>query len=163
MILYDYIFYLFAAITVLSALFVVLNKNIVQSAFMLMFTFFGVTGLYVMLGADFIAIVQLMVYVGGIIVLMIFGVMLTHNVTSVQIKSGTFQIIPAGIIVLIFAGILGYSLFNNKWNTTAVDFPEATTKNLGFLLLNEYVIIFELLGMLLLIVLIGAATMARKG
>lgn len=163
MILYDYIFYLFAAITILSALFVVLNKNIVQSAFMLMFTFFGVTGLYIMLGADFIAIVQLMVYVGGIIVLMIFGVMLTHNVTSVQIKSGTFQIIPAAIIVLIFAGILGYSLINNKWNTTAVNFPEASAKNLGFLLLNEYVIIFELLGMLLLIVLIGAATMARKG
>lgn len=162
MILYDSIFYLFAAVTVFSAIFVVTTKNIVHSAFMLMFTFFGVSGLYVMLGADFIAIVQLMVYVGGIIVLMIFGVMLTHNITSVQIKSGSFQIIPSAIIVTIFAGILGYTFFNTNWSTVPAEIPEASAKNLGFLLMNEYVLIFELLGMLLLIALVGAATIARK-
>ena len=69
---YDIIFYLFAAITVLSAFFVVTNRNIVYSAFFLLFTFVGVAGIYVLLGADFVAIVQLIVYVGGILILTAF-------------------------------------------------------------------------------------------
>jgi NADH-quinone oxidoreductase subunit J len=85
--IYDFIFYLFAAITILSAYFVVTVRNIVRSAFFLLFTFFGVTGLYVLLGADFVAIVQLIVYVGGILILLLFGVMLTNKITTVQIKT----------------------------------------------------------------------------
>ena len=69
MIIYDLIFYLFAALTLVSAFFVVTLRNIVYSAFFLLFTFLGVTGLYVLLAADFIAIVQLVVYVGGILIL----------------------------------------------------------------------------------------------
>ncbi len=65
--IYDIIFYLFAAVTVLSAFFVVTTRNIVRAAFFLLFTFFGVAGIYVLLGADFVAIVQFIVYVGGIL------------------------------------------------------------------------------------------------
>ena len=160
--IYDSIFYLFAAITLISAFFVVTTRNIVYSAFYLLFTFFGVAGLYVLLGADFIAVVQLVVYVGGILILLLFGVMLTTKVTSVQIKSGTFQIIPAAIGVSLLAGILAAVMFTTDWKKYNTAIPNATAHSLGMVLLSQYAVVFELLGILLLIALIGAASLARK-
>jgi len=82
--LYDIIFYLFAIITVVSAAIVVNVKNIVHAAYSMLLTFFGVAGIYVLLGADFLAVVQIMVYVGGILILLLFGVMLTNKITNVE-------------------------------------------------------------------------------
>jgi NADH-quinone oxidoreductase subunit J len=159
---YSIIFYLFAAITVLSAFFVVTTRNIIHSAYYLLFTLFGIAGIYVLLGADFIAIVQLVVYIGGILILLLFGVMLTNKITHVQIKSGTIKIIPATLGVALFAGILATALLNTKWKTINSEIAPATTHSLGLLLLQQYGVVFELLGILLLIALIGAASMARK-
>jgi NADH-quinone oxidoreductase subunit J len=160
--IYDIIFYLFGAITIVSAFFVVTTRNIIYSAFYLLFTFFGVAGLYVLLGADFVAIVQLIVYVGGILILLLFGVMLTNRITNVNIKTGTIQIIPAAIAVVAFMYLLITTLLNTAWKTTnnTVDLP--STQKLGVLLITQYAVVFELLGIVLLIALIGAASMARK-
>jgi NADH-quinone oxidoreductase subunit J len=160
--IYDIIFYLFAAITLLSAFFVVTSRNIVHAAFYLLFTFFGVTGIYVLLGADFVAIVQLIVYVGGILILLIFGVMITNKITQVDIKTGTVHTLPAAIGVGLFTGIVGAVILNTDWIIVDSPMPTATLSTLGEMLLTEYVLIFELLGILLLVALIGAASMARK-
>lgn len=160
--IYDIIFYLFAAITVLSAFFVVTTRNIVHSAFYLMFTLFGVAGLYVLLGADFVAVVQLIVYVGGILILMLFGVMLTNKITNVTIKTGTLQVIPAAIGVTAFFYLLITTLFGTGWKTFATSSDMPSTYNLGMMLVQQYAVVFELLGVLLLIALIGAASMARR-
>lgn len=160
--LYDLIFYLFAALTVISAFFVVTNRNIVYSAFFLLFTFFGVAGIYVLLGADFVAIVQLIVYVGGILILLLFGVMLTNKITNVEIKSGTINIYPAVIGVGLLTGSLLAALINSNWFTIDGPSPEPTTKALGTMLIQEYALVFELLGIILLIALVGAASMARR-
>lgn len=159
---YDLIFYLFAAITVLSAFFVVTNRNIVYSAFFLLFTFFGVAGIYVLLGADFVAIVQLIVYVGGILILLLFGVMLTNKITNVEIKTGTINIYPAVIGVGLLSGALLAALITSNWKTFPTEAPLPTTAALGTMLLQEYALIFELLGIILLIALIGAASIARR-
>lgn len=159
---YDLIFYLFAAITVISAFFVVTNRNIVYSAFFLMFTFFGVAGIYVLLGADFVAMVQLIVYVGGILILLLFGVMLTNKITNVEIKTGTINMYPAVIGVGLLSGALLASLITSNWKTFPTAAPLPTTAALGKMLLQEYVLIFELLGIILLIALIGAASIARR-
>lgn len=162
MTLYDIVFYLFALVTILSAYLVVTVRNIVYSAFSLLFTLFGVAGLYALLGADFVAIVQLIVYVGGILILIIFGVMLTNKITKVQIKTGVFQILPATVGVGILGGFLLAVLLNTNWlNLKVTDLPE-TTFQLGQLLMNEWVLVFELLGIVLLIALLGAASIARK-
>lgn len=160
--IYDIIFYLFAAVTVLSAFFVVTTRNIVHSAFYLLFTLFGIAGLYVLLGADFISIVQLIIYVGGILILLLFGVMLTNKITNVQIKSGTLQVLPASIGIGLFAGILAAALINTNWVSAPAQNPQTTAYTIGSVLLQDYVLIFELLGILLLVALIGAASMARK-
>jgi NADH-quinone oxidoreductase subunit J len=162
MIYYDLIFYLFSALTLISALIVVTNKNIVHSAFFLLFTFFGVAGLYVLLAADFIAIVQLIVYVGGILILLLFGVMLTNKITNVEIRTENINIISAVIGVGIFSGILLAAIINAPWKINTPENPIPTTKILGTLLMQEYLLIFELLGIVLLIALIGAASIARK-
>jgi len=159
---YDFIFYLFAAITVLSAFFVVTNRNIVYSAFFLLFTFFGVAGIYVLLGADFVAIVQLIVYVGGILILLLFGVMLTNKITNVEIKTGTINIYPAVIGVGLLSGSLLAALITSNWKTFPTEAPLPTTAALGTMLLQEYALVFELLGIILLIALICAASIARR-
>lgn len=159
---YDLIFYLFAAVTLVSAFFVVTSRNIVHSAFYLLFTFFGVAGIYVMLGADFVAIVQLIVYVGGILILLIFGVMLTNKITEVDIKTGTLNTLPAAIGVGLFTGIVGSVILNTEWRVVDSELPVSTLSAIGSSLITEYVVVFELLGILLLVALIGAASMARK-
>jgi len=162
MTVYDIIFYLFAIITIGSAFFVVTIRNIVYSAFFLLFTLFGIAGLYVLLSADFIAVVQLVVYVGGILVLLLFGVMLTHKITHVKIKTGTLQVIPSAIGVLILAFALIKIFLTTNWKTVQVTAQSSTIHGLGVLLVNQYSVVFELLGILLLIALIGAASMARR-
>ena len=160
--LYDLIFYLFAAITVVSGLIVVNAKNIVHAAFAMLLTFFGVAGIYVLLGADFLAVVQIMVYVGGILILLLFGVMLTNKITNVEIRSGSIQVIPAIIGLAVFAAILFSIMTSTKWRSEQFDIPFTTTYQIGEVLLSEYVLIFELFGILLLIALIGAASIARR-
>jgi NADH-quinone oxidoreductase subunit J len=160
--IFDIIFYLFAAVTVVSAFFVVTTRNIVHSAFFLLFTLFGVAGIYVLLGADFVAIVQLVVYIGGILILILFGVMLTNKITNVDIKTGTFQLMPAAIGVGLLGGILIAALTSTEWRTFDTLIPETTATGLGFLLMSEYILAFELLGIILLVALVGAASMARK-
>lgn len=159
---FDIIFYLFAAVTVVSAFFVVTTRNIVHSAFYLLFTFFGVAGLYVLLGSDFLAIVQLVIYVGGILILLIFGVMLTNKITNVEIKTGTLQILPTAVGVGLFAGIVAAALLKTNWITINNDVPSSSARFIGSMLIVDYVVIFELLGIVLLVALIGAASIARK-
>ncbi|TSA26556.1 MAG: NADH-quinone oxidoreductase subunit J [Ignavibacteriales bacterium] len=159
---YDIIFYIFAAITLLSALFVVTTRNIVHSAFYLLFTFFGVAGIYVLLGADFIAISQILIYVGGILILLLFGVMLTNKITNVEIRTGTVHMLPAAIATGIFMGAVVAVMVWTEWKSEPSVIPLTTTKDIGHLLLTDYVLIFELLGILLLVALIGAASIARR-
>lgn len=161
--LFDTVFYLFAFITVFSAFIVVFSKNIMYAAFSLLFTFFGVAGLYALLHADFLAVTQLLIYVGGILVLMLFGVMLTNRVVSVDIKTGSLQTVPALIVVAIVAGSLS-GLFYSTWKTAGAQ-PSTistTTSGIGELLMTTYLLPFEIASVILLVALIGAAMIARR-
>lgn len=160
--LYDLIFYLFAVITIVSGIIVVNSKNIVHAAFSMLLTFFGVAGIYVLLGADFLAVVQIMVYVGGILILLLFGVMLTNKITNVEIRSGTVQVIPAIIGLAVFAAVLFWIMTSTNWKTTDFEIPFTTAYDIGEVLISQYVLVFELLGILLLVALIGAASIARR-
>ena len=161
--LFSIVFYVFALLTLVSASFVVLSKNIVHSAFSLLFTFFGVAGLYVLLMADFLAITQLMIYVGGILILVIFGVMLTSRQINVDAKTGTVQTLPAVLIVAAIAGTLVGMFWSTNWPQMG-SLPETISsgKKIGDLLLTSYVLPFEIASVILLVALIGAAMIARR-
>lgn len=161
--MYAIMFYFFAIVTLSAAFAVVTTKNVIYAAFNLMLAFFGVAGIYVLLGADFLAIVQLIVYVGGILILLLFGVMLTNKITDAEIKTSWTQLIPSVMVITAFAGTLGGLVFKTNWRVMPVlQAPVTGLADIGTLLVNEYALIFELLGALLLIALIGAASIARK-
>jgi NADH-quinone oxidoreductase subunit J len=161
--LFTIVFYLFTLLTLVSASVVVFSKNIVHSAFSLLFTFFGVAGLYVLLMADFLAVTQLMIYVGGILVLVIFGVMLTSRQINVDAKTGTVQTLPAVLIVAAIAGTLVGMFWSTNWPQMGT-LPETLSsgKNIGELLLTSYLLPFEVASVILLVALIGAAMIARR-
>jgi NADH:ubiquinone oxidoreductase subunit 6 (subunit J) len=150
----------FVLMTVVSAAVVVFHKRVIYSAFALLFTFFGVAALYVFLAADFLAASQLLIYVGGILTLIIFGVFVTAKIYQMNIPQQTNQRYMALIPVLIIAGLLMYVLFSADWKV--VDHPNLpTTANLGKLLLTTYLVPFEVASVLLLAALIGAMRLAR--
>ena len=158
----DYTFWLIAAITVISAAFVVLNNQLVYSAIALLFTLFGVAGLYVFLWADFIAGVQLLVYVGGILVLIIFGIMLTNRISSVRISHKSVQQGVGGAVFIWLFIFLSIVILKTPWlNQTAIE-PASSVAQVGKLLLMKYLLPFEVISVLLLGALIGAATLSRE-
>jgi NADH-quinone oxidoreductase subunit J len=155
------VFWAFAVVIVVSAAVVVLSRTLIYSAFALLFTFFGVAGLYVLLGADFLAAVQLLVYVGGILVLLLFGVMLTHKIYDLDLRTESGQL-PSGVIVAagLFV-ILTLTALRTQW-ASAERAPAVTTAAIGRLFLHEYLLPFEAASLLLLVALVGAAMIVRR-
>ena len=137
-------------------------RDSLYSAYALLFTFIGVTGLYIFLWADFLAIVQVVVYVGGILVLIIFGIMLTNKITSVNISHTSMQKSVGAVVVIGFIGLLGYMILNTPWLVLSNAEPSDTTSAIGRLLLMDYLLPFEAVSLLLLGALIGATTLSRK-
>ena len=158
----DIAFWVIVGITVGSALMVVQSKRLLYSAYALLFTFIGVTGLYVFLWADFLAVVQIVVYVGGILVLIIFGIMLTNKITSVNISHTSMQKSVGAIVVVCFIALLGFMILNTPWLVLPNAEPTDTTSAIGRLLLMDYLLPFEAVSLLLLGALIGATTLSRK-
>ena len=158
----DFVFWIVVGLTIGSAMLVVLSKKLVYSAYALLFTLFGVTGLYVFLWADFLAVVQVVVYIGGILVLIIFGIMLTNKITSVNISNTSVQKSIGSVILLIFITGLGFMVANTPWNVVANSEPTQTTEAIGRLLMIDYLLPIEAASLLLLGALIGATTLSRK-
>lgn len=156
------VFYLIAVITVVSAAGVAFSRNIVYSAFSLVGTFGGVAGIYVMLGADFVAAVQILIYVGGILVLILFAVMLTHRIADVHITNRSVGRFPALILTGLVLALLVATIIESSWNKVDKVANEPTTAQIGELFLGKYLLPFELASLVLLVALIGAVILARK-
>lgn len=158
-------FYFFVVMVLGISSIVAFSRNLLHSAFALFFVLFGMSGFYVLLGADFLAVVQIMVYAGGISVLMIFGTMLTADISTPKISNLSFQ----GVLgVLSGAAIFGALVFvfykaENVWNLKEVGAMKETTNSLGKLLLKEYVLPFEVVSFLLLAAMVGALVLVIKG
>ena len=162
----NFIFYGFALMTVGSALLVVTVRNIVHAAFSLMVTLFGVAGLYVFLQADFLAATQVIVYVGGILVLILFGVMMTSGRLEMRIHIERGQLLLGGIVALALLTLLLTVIANTPvWKNRTDDGTvlSPTTERIGELILDgPFLLPFEVVSVLLLVALIGAALISRK-
>lgn len=156
------IFFLFAALTVLSAWAVVLSQNIVRMAVFLLLTLTGVAGLYFLLAAELLAAVQLIVYAGGTLILIIFGVMLTSRNPFMQLKTPGWErglgMFTGGLI----SGLLLLAMVNTSFHVADAPADAVYVEVIGRALLSEYLVPFEVSGVLLLVVMIGAAYMARR-
>lgn len=146
-----------------SAIWVVVSPNLVHSAVSLLFTLFGIAGLYVFLFADFLAATQVVIYVGGILVLIIFGVMLTNKIDKPVIESVSSNKIIGVLISSFIFTILSIIVIQTKWPVIESSSPGPSTVELiGKLILGKYLLPFELVSILLLAALVGAALLARK-
>lgn len=156
------LFYLFSLLTLGAAAVMVFSKNIVHSAFALMFSLIGVAALYVLLYADFIAATQLLVYVGGILILILFGVMLTSQGTSLSFKNITVNLVPASLLSVGVAVLLIFAFTRTNWTIAEVTERTDTVYDLGMLLMGDYILPFIIAGVLLLIAIIGAILMSTR-
>jgi NADH-quinone oxidoreductase subunit J len=178
------LFYLVAAATAVSAIGVVVSQNIVRAATWLLFALVGTAGVYFMLGADFVGATQVLVYVGGTLVLVVFGVMLTAQGPFITMKTGAVEWAVAAIVGLLLYGVLALSLSTVHSPGPARD-KLAPSINLGQALLGfeeptpeakvtgtgkgverprkkiSYLLPFEIVSVHLLVVLVGAAYLAR--
>jgi NADH-quinone oxidoreductase subunit J len=158
------LFYLFAAMAGLSAVGLVISRNIVRSAVCLLFTLTGLAGLYFLLGAEFLAAVQLVVYAGGTLILIIFGVMLTNKSPFSRFAPKLVEIVLATVLasVLLVALVLAVTSYQFD-SPLPVGAPEQgyQVAQLGQALLGDYLLPFEIVSVLLLVVMIGAAYLAK--
>ncbi|MFQ6610485.1 MAG: NADH-quinone oxidoreductase subunit J [Fidelibacterota bacterium] len=156
------LFILIAAITIASAIWVVTSGNLIYSAVALLFTLFGVAGLYVFLFADFLAATQVVVYVGGILVLIIFGVMLTNKIVDNRLSHLSRPRFMAGVISFFIFILLMTVISTTTWHTGDVQSVDATVHEIGKSILTTYLLPFEVASLLLLAALMGSALLSRK-
>jgi NADH-quinone oxidoreductase subunit J len=156
------IFYIISLITVGSAAAVAFSRNLLYSAFALLGVFAGVVGLYIMLSADFVAIVQLVIYIGGVLILILFAVMLTTKIGEVKISNRAMAPIAAFICIGALGGFVGKMYWSTLWTTSQTETFAPTTQAIGNKLLGEYLLPFEIISLLLVLVMVGAVVLGRR-
>lgn len=155
------IFYIIAALIIVMGLMVVRSTNLVHSALYMVGTFFGVACIYLMLYADFLAVVQIIIYVGSISIMMIFGVMLTRrgNICESNV-SNRFQFISIIVSITLFLTLVRFISLTG-WPQLEVGQPRTTVYQISGLLMNNFVIPFEVSAILLLVALVGAIIIGK--
>ena len=171
------LFYVLAGLVIGSALFVVLSHNLVRSIFVFFVSLFAVAGLYVFALADFIALTQVVIYVGGVLVLMLFAFLLSNkellnDLQLIKTKFNTVHHFPGILIALLFLFILVFMIrevdvdnlvwINNTVEKNVIHPSDNTIHQLGILIMTKYLLPFEVISVLLMMALIGAAHLARK-
>lgn len=160
-------FYLFAALTILPALAVIFARNPVHSVLWLIVAFFNAAGLMLLVGAEFIAMLVVIVYVGAVAVLFLFVVMML-DIDFAQLRSGFTRNLPFGIIialVLLAEIIIALSAWKAGPALSGHAIPAAATPNivaLGQLLYSRYLFAFELAGLILLVAMVGAIVLTHR-
>src|SRR5438132_1593983 len=136
--LVDLIFYLFAVMTVAGAAGCAFSRNIIYSAWSLLFAFMGVAGLYVFLGADFPAVAQVLIYIGGILVLILFAIMLTKQIGEDPKLTNAHLALPVGAaLAAVTAGTLSYMALMAPWKVQAAPvYPIGVSQGLGIAFLT---------------------------
>lgn len=155
-------FYMLSALAVCAAAVATFSRSIVNAAFGLLFSLAAVAGLYVLLRADFVAVTQVVVYVGGIVVLLLFGVLLTNRRLE---DLSAFAHRPRAVAVILGLAVLTVLLsmvLSAVWPQAEVARLEGTTRPIGYLLLQDYLLPFEFSSLTLLIALVGAAYLVRS-
>lgn len=169
--MHQIIFYIFAALVILSALLMLFTKNVLYAAFLLIITFLSVAAIFVFSHADFIAVTQIMVYVGGILVLLIFGVMLTNRISGQAVTTETHNLLSGIFIGISFLSLLLYMFFlvdfsSVSWIQQSSQVHQqpinSTIGTIGVKFMSDFVLPFEITAILLLIALIGAAFIAKR-
>ena len=162
-------FYLFAGILVLSSLLVITAKNPVHSVLFLILAFFNSAGLFVLLGAEFVGMIMVIVYVGAVAVLFLFVVMML-DISFADLRKGAMQYVPIGLIigaVMIFEFIAvfgSWKMSDDKLQNLGSPTPEGVTNTeaLGRLIYTDYILVFQVSGLVLFVAMVGAIVLTHR-
>ena len=170
MYLYSITFYVFSLVAVLSALMVISARNPVHSVLFLILSFVNASGLFVLLGAEFLAMILVVVYVGAVAVLFLFVVMML-DINFVKLREGFLQYLPfgalLGIVLIIELGILFLTKsFSENSLSKFVELPVMSevenTKLIGQVLYTNYFYLFQISGLILLVAMVGSITLTLR-
>jgi NADH-quinone oxidoreductase subunit J len=157
-------FVILSAVALIGALGVVLAKNLFRAALFLVLSFVGVAGFYILLEAEFLAMVQLLVYVGAISILIIFAIMLSRRLMSPDFKAYNEQWLIALVSAVALCIVLVFVLLQVDWPTELSVVPPNMVQQLGIALVSpdQFLLVFEAASVLLLVALVGAVIIARE-
>ena len=159
----DFLFYAFALMTIAGGAGCAFSRNIIYSGWALLFAFLGVAGLYVFLGADFPAVAQVLIYVGGILVLILFAIMLTKQIGGDPNLTNAHLALPVGAaLAAATVGTLAYMAVMAPWKEAPSRSYEPVSAALGTAFLTDFLLPFEVASVVLLAALVGAVIIARK-
>lgn len=153
-------FYTFGLVSVGGAVGMIAARKLVHSAIFLVVSFLAVAAIFLLGRADFLAAVQVLIYAGAVMILMLFAIMLTPGQTESAGDPG--QKIGAGLVAGGFLVVSAFTLLGTNWNLARNVADQATTRGIGELILNQYVLPFELASVLLLAAMVGAILIARE-
>ncbi len=164
-------FYLFAAVVIASAVMVIMSRNPVHSVLWLILAFFNAAGLMVLVGAEFIAMLLVIVYVGAVAVLFLFVVMML-DIDFAELRAGFVRNFPLGLLVAVilfvelFVGMIarnsGKVVLGSPDGSAATPMGESNLEAIGALLYGKYVLLFEVAGIILLVAMIGAIVLTHR-
>jgi NADH:ubiquinone oxidoreductase subunit 6 (subunit J) len=158
------VFIILSAIALIGALGVVTTRNLFRAALFLVLSFIGVAGFYILLEAEFLAMVQILVYVGAIAILIIFAIMLSQRLMAPGYKASNEQWVWALVSAVALFAVLAFILLRVGWPTGEASIPQGTVAELGKALVDpdQYLLVFEVASVLLLAALVGAVVIARE-
>ena len=170
MFIYSVTFYFFSFIVIFSAIMVISSKNPVHSVLFLILSFVNTSGLFVLLGAEFLAMILIVVYVGAVAVLFLFVVMML-DINFIKFREGFLQYLPFGLLLgfVLLIELLMIFLSGNLKNMTLIEYnllpvtkQIENTKELGSILYTKYFYLFQLSGLILLVAMIGAIVLTFR-
>jgi NADH-quinone oxidoreductase subunit J len=156
------IFIIASLVTLIAALMVVTGKNLFHNALYLVLSFFGVAVLYLLLEAEFLAAIQILIYVGAIAILIIFAVMLSRHLMAPNQSQRNSQWWVSAIVAGVLFLVLGFMLLQVDWPVTASAAPTDVIALLGQSFMGPYVLPFEVASVILLVALVGSIIIARE-
>ncbi len=163
--LISFIFYTLEFLAALSAISILFTKNVFYGALLLIVCLLCVAGIYILANAEFIAVTQILIYVGGVLLLIIFGIMLTSKISGkpLVVKNQYWfagALVGLSFVILLLKSFYETSFYNS--NQVAKDSVYNSINQIGILMMTDYILPFEIAGILLLIALIGAAVVASS-
>ena len=170
MIIYSITFYFFSFIVIFSAIMVISSKNPVHSVLFLILSFVNTSGLFILLGAEFLAMILIVVYVGAVAVLFLFVVMML-DINFIKFREGFLQYLPFGLLLgfVLLIELLMIFLSGNLKNMTLIEYnllpvtkQIENTKELGSILYTKYFYLFQLSGLILLVAMIGSIILTLR-
>ena len=159
----DLLFYVIAAVSIVSGAGVAFSRSIIYAALSLLGALLGIGALFIFLSADYVAVSQLLIYIGGVLVLILFAVMLTSKIGDKSHTNPSIGVLPGIGLTVALIAVLGYVATKSPWisNPNAPN-PAQTARTIGDVFLKEYLLPFEVSSLVLLATLIGAVVVARK-